>query len=1119
MALWKRKLAARETDIERADLAYPERVTSREYYGALVGIRFEDDLAAAEHYLADGWREGVVPHPFLHRPMVRASMDAAVTLRDELRAFATEANALPQFGAIGGLINGEGLRENRKLSHLADVAEFLRAPRSEQDAAPVRSGGSWGRLRAVLADAAHVVARIHEAEMFDAARYAGDRPFLTWRAALDDYLVDGETAGRTPNWAFEPEWHSAHDRAQARGTRTFNQLFSYVLGGERTQTTPADASGRPLAELLRLADSDEIEPVGGGRVTVGAMKSATLAAQQGLPEARAGRRLSLRGGENTQVVVIVDGRHLVTEAHYEDLRGLARTQDAEFREIVVVCDADDGHTPPLRTIFDEERFHFRSSALGQPFGAVAAAIVEEGGFSGWTLWRPGQQWKPGGLADVSRALDVHPEASAVGAYTPFAPQNWGDLDGALWNSRLDAAGIVFRADRIAPDPALDYGVNADAVARLAIEGDGIVLEGDRFWARRYDGSVFANRAGANSARKRHHPAADCTLPSSVTATVVIPTFEDWRMTVDAVRAVRATSTAGVIVIDNGSRRPVGAILRQAFLGDPYVQYVRLPANADFAVASDVGARIATSETVVFLNNDTVVQPGWFDGLAAALADAAAAQPLLLFADRTVQSAGTVFAGGLATPRHLLTGFHLTDVPPHVASYSFSAVTAACMAVHRADYLEVGGFDAEYVNGMEDVDLCLRLKAYTARPLRVVPTSTVLHLESKTAGRFAHVLPNRRRFSQVWREELLTELDDRAVLDGGPLRVAEVRWGEQRGFPLREPEWQIERVVTPLQTNERTPRLRWALKTSSPGTILGDRWGDTFYADDLAAALRRLGQDVVVDRTSSWQRPASSGWDDVTLTLRGLHRFTPQPDAVNLLWVISHPDKVTVDELNEGWDAVYAAGPQWAAEQGRRSGVAISPLLQATDPSRFRPSQDRPRDGGVLFVGRTRGERRPVVLDAVQVAEDVEVYGDDGWEQYIPVSHVRGLILPNAELPAAYASARVVLNDHWVDMRRGGFLSNRLFDAAATGARIVSDDVPGMREVFGDQVHTYRDRAELQELLAPGSTMWPSASDLAAAGSRIAAEHSFDARARRLLDDVLPLAAHRAAAHGRTSQVG
>ncbi|OLI09451.1 hypothetical protein DXO242_20595 [Xanthomonas oryzae pv. oryzae] len=174
---------------------------------------------------------------------------------------------------------------------------------------------------------------------------------------------------------------------------------------------------------------------------------------------------------------------------------------------------------------------------------------------------------------------------------------------------------------------------------------------------------------------------------------------------------------------------------------------------------------------------------------------------------------------------------------------------------------------------------------------------------------------------------------------------------------------------------------------------------------------------------------------------------------------------------------------------------------------------------MLFVGRTRGERRPVVLDAVQVAEDVEVYGDDGWEQYIPVSHVRGLILPNAELPAAYASARVVLNDHWVDMRRGGFLSNRLFDAAATGARIVSDDVPGMREVFGDQVHTYRDRAELQELLAPGSTMWPSASDLAAAGSRIAAEHSFDARARRLLDDVLPLAAHRAAAHGRTSQVG
>ena len=33
---------------------------------------------------------------------------------------------------------------------------------------------------------------------------------------------------------------------------------------------------------------------------------------------------------------------------------------------------------------------------------------------------------------------------------------------------------------------------------------------------------------------------------------------------------------------------------------------------------------------------------------------------------------------------------------------------------------------------------------------------------------------------------------------------------------------------------------------------------------------------------------------------------------------------------------------------------------------------------------------------------------------------------------------MVLNDHWEDMRAEGFLSNRLFDAVASGARVVTD---------------------------------------------------------------------------------
>ena len=54
-----------------------------------------------------------------------------------------------------------------------------------------------------------------------------------------------------------------------------------------------------------------------------------------------------------------------------------------------------------------------------------------------------------------------------------------------------------------------------------------------------------------------------------------------------------------------------------------------------------------------------------------------------------------------------------------------------------------------------------------------------------------------------------------------------------------------------------------------------------------------------------------------------------------------------------------------------------------------------------------------------------------------------------DLPATYRAAGVVLNDHWDEMRREGLLSNRLFDLAGCGARVVSDDVRGLRDVFGD----------------------------------------------------------------------
>lgn len=282
-------------------------------------------------------------------------------------------------------------------------------------------------------------------------------------------------------------------------------------------------------------------------------------------------------------------------------------------------------------------------------------------------------------------------------------------------------------------------------------------------------------------------------------------------------------------------------------------------------------------------------------------------------------------------------------------------------------------------------------------------------------------------------------------------------------------------------------------TSAPKGERADQWGDTWFARDLATALNDLGQQAkVVSRAGA--NTEARDRDDVVVVLRGLRAITPRPQssATWLLWIISHPEEVSADEVH-GYDAVFAASAHWS----RAAELGAQPLLQATNPARFTPG--RARDSGrPVFVGSTRGEFRPIVRDCRRAGIDVDVYGV-GWEAFLPAQEIAGTFVANAELPQVYASAPVVLNDHWADMAADGFLSNRLFDAVASGARVLSDRAVGLEEVFGDAVRTYRDADELPGLLTGDlDAVFGSPAQRRAAAERIARDHSFQARARQLI---------------------
>ena len=314
------------------------------------------------------------------------------------------------------------------------------------------------------------------------------------------------------------------------------------------------------------------------------------------------------------------------------------------------------------------------------------------------------------------------------------------------------------------------------------------------------------------------------------------------------------------------------------------------------------------------------------------------------------------------------------------------------------------------------------------------------------------------------------------------------------------------LLSKLTGAGREQPLRWSVVVASPKGEDGDQWGDTWFARDLVDALQRQGQDAhVVFRGGATS--AKRAEDDVVLVLRGLRRVDPRevpkpPNSAGpvwMQWVISHPELVEADEPAT-FDANFAASNSWSRAASGEFGVPITPLLQATNPRRFNPDASAPDTGcDVLFVGSTRGEFRPVVRDALAAGVNLSVFGV-GWSGLIPDEVICGEFLPNPELPTAYASADVVLNDHWSDMATEGFLSNRLFDAVASGARVLSDEATGLSEVFGGAVVTYANAADLGRILnSERDEVFPDRAQRIFAAEQVARDHSFDARAEVLIN--------------------
>ncbi len=301
----------------------------------------------------------------------------------------------------------------------------------------------------------------------------------------------------------------------------------------------------------------------------------------------------------------------------------------------------------------------------------------------------------------------------------------------------------------------------------------------------------------------------------------------------------------------------------------------------------------------------------------------------------------------------------------------------------------------------------------------------------------------------------------------------------------------------MGTKIQTKKYKIAIKTAIPRESHRYQWGDYYLALGLKREFEKKGHSAIIQIYPEWY-DGSDSLCDIVLVLRGLRYYKPKNRHINILWNISHPDTVKMEEINK-YDYVFISSFDWAEEVSERANVPVEPLLQCTDPGTFSASGKIEFKHELLFVGNTRKTRaRKIIMDLLPTNRQLAVYGK-GWKRFISKKYIKGIYIPNHELYKYYGSCDILLNDHWDDMREKGFINNRIFDALASETFIISDRVKGIEKVFGGAVKTYGSIHELHELIEYYLAHAQLRKDLASRGAQIVrSQHTYANRVEKLL---------------------
>lgn len=226
-----------------------------------------------------------------------------------------------------------------------------------------------------------------------------------------------------------------------------------------------------------------------------------------------------------------------------------------------------------------------------------------------------------------------------------------------------------------------------------------------------------------------------------TVDIIIPTKDNvdvLRTCIESVLGKTSYSNYQISVIDNDSREAETFAYYDSPAVNHRVNIFHHSGEFNFSAINNAAIKQTEAEVIVLLNNDTeVINEGWLDEMIrqAIRPGTGCVGAKLHYSNGMIQHGGVITGiTGIAGHAHRYEDGDSDGYCGRLKlSQNFSAVTAACLAVRRTVFEELGGLDEQELGvAWNDVDFCLRVESAGYRNIWT-PYAQLYHHEGFSRG--------------------------------------------------------------------------------------------------------------------------------------------------------------------------------------------------------------------------------------------------------------------------------------------------------------------------------------------------------------------------------------------------